>query len=72
MMECPDDFGDVIGDLMVQYGPDRHRDGCDIIAKKVWEYLSERINMEYKEFCSDCGSEINGEHGYCQQIGDET
>jgi hypothetical protein len=45
MMEMPEDFGDIIGDLMVEYGPDRHRDGCDKIAEEAWKWLFQRFNI---------------------------
>jgi hypothetical protein len=36
---APDGLSDVIGDAMVDFGPDGHRDGEDVIAAIVWAWL---------------------------------
>ncbi len=35
---------DLVSDLMIAYGPDRHCDGSEIISQVIWNLLS--INKE--------------------------
>lgn len=32
-----EELEDYVSDLMMEYGPDGHADGCDIIAKSIYD-----------------------------------
>ena len=47
-MSAPDQFRDLIADLMRDYGPDGHTDGSEIIADKAWEWCRAQPDMRWQ------------------------